>query len=43
MPNDGEQAAIVTSLPAPAESDPFHYDQMVRRLVHGYEVAFGSI
>lgn len=41
--NDGTPVTLVSAPPAPATSDPLHYDQMVRRVAHQYDTRFGGI
>jgi hypothetical protein len=43
MANDGAPVEIVTAPPAPRPADVDQYDQMIYRLVHGYDTAFGAI
>ena len=43
MANDGTPVEIVTAPPAPRSADVDHYDQMIYRLVHGYDTAFGAV
>lgn len=43
MANDGTPVQVVTAPPAPRPADVDHYDQMIYRLVHGYDTAFGAI
>lgn len=43
MANDGTPVEVVSAPPAPRPADVDHYDQMIYRLVHGYDTAFGSI
>ena len=43
MPNDGSPVTVSTEPPAPKVSDVDHYDQMIYRLVHGYDTAFSAI
>lgn len=43
MANDGSPVAVVTDPPAPRPADVDHYDQMIYRLVHGYDTAFAAI
>lgn len=43
MHNDGTSVSVHSNPPAPAPGDLFHYDQMLNRVVHGYEVAFSHI
>lgn len=43
MINDGSPPTVVTQPPAPTSADVFHYDQMIRRLVHLYETSFANI
>jgi hypothetical protein len=40
MANDGSPVGIVDTPPAPHPADVFHYDQMLRRLVHLYDTAY---
>jgi hypothetical protein len=41
--NDGSEITVVRDVPAPAPSDDFHYDQMIRRLGHIYDSWFQHI
>jgi len=41
--NDGSDITVVRDAPAPAPSDDFHYDQMIRRLGHIYDSWFQQI
>lgn len=41
--NDGSEITVVRDAPAPAPSDDFHYDQMIRRLGHIYDSRFQHI
>jgi hypothetical protein len=41
--NDGSDITVVRDAPAPAPSDDFHYDQMIRRLGHIYDSWFQHI
>lgn len=41
--NDGSEITVVDAPPAPAPSDEFHYDQMIRRLGHIYDSRFQNI
>lgn len=41
--NDGSPITVHTGAPAPAPTDDFHYDQMVRRLGHIYDSRFATI
>jgi phosphoribosylcarboxyaminoimidazole (NCAIR) mutase len=43
MANDGTPVEVVSAPPAPRPADVDHYDQMIYRLVHGYDTAFGTI
>lgn len=43
MANDGSPVDLVTEPPAPRPADVDYYDQMIYRLVHGYDTSFGSI
>lgn len=43
MPNDGREVRVVSDPPAPRPADVDHYDQMIYRLVHGYDTSFGAI
>jgi|SRR5579875_3003199 len=43
MANDGRPVRVVDSPPAPSPNDVDHYDQMIYRLVHGYDTAFQGI
>lgn len=43
MANDGSPVEIVNGPPAPATGDVFHYDQMLRRLIHLYEMWFAGL
>jgi hypothetical protein len=41
--NDGSPVSVHTDPPAPQPGEVFHYEQMLNRIVHGYEVAFAHI
>lgn len=41
--NDGGPVDLVTGAPAPQPGDPFHYDNMIVRMGHEYDTAFGHI
>jgi len=41
--NDGRPVTVVTDPPAPPSTDPFNYDQMIRRIVHQYDTLFANI
>lgn len=41
--NDGGPVTLVTGAPAPQPGDPFHYDNMIVRMGHEYDTAFGHI
>ena len=41
--NDGTPATIVTTAPAPAPADVWHYDQMIRRIASLYANKFGNV
>lgn len=41
--NDGTPVTLVTGSPAPSESDPWHYDQMIRRMASLYASKFGNV
>ena len=41
--NDGGPVTLVTGAPAPLPGDPFHYDNMIVRMGHEYDTAFGHI
>jgi len=43
MRNDGSPVSVVTKPPAPQPGDIFQYDQMINRVVHGYDVSFAHI
>jgi hypothetical protein len=43
MANDGSPVRVVTEPPAPATNDVFHYDQMLSRLIHLYEMWFAGL
>lgn len=43
MPNDGAAVTVLSAPPAPAPNEPFHYDSMIRRTAHLYELSFSSI
>jgi hypothetical protein len=43
MANDGSPVQIVSAPPAPGPADVFHYDQMMRRLIHLYETSFTGL
>ncbi len=40
--NDGSPVHVSSEPPAPRPQDPFHYDQMVRRIVSSYADKFGN-
>jgi hypothetical protein len=42
-PNDGSRIDLVKSPPAPAAIDDFHYDHMIWRARHRYEMTFAKI
>ena len=42
MVNDGSPVRVVNGPPAPQPQEPFHYDQMVRRIASLYESKFGN-
>lgn len=41
--NDGSPITVVGRPPAPQPADVDHYNQMIYRLVHGYDTAFSAI
>ena len=41
--NDGMQLQLVTTSPAPAPGDLFHYDSMITRMANEYDVQFRHI
>lgn len=41
--NDGSDIIVVDQPPAPARSDDFHYDQMIRRLGNIYDTRFANV
>ena len=41
--NDGSPVRVVEGPPAPQPADVWHYDQMIRRLVHAYDTQFAHI
>ncbi len=43
MANNGSPAEVVDAPPAPGAADVWHYDQMIRRLVHNYDTSFRDI
>ncbi|MGH3712037.1 MAG: hypothetical protein ACRDT4_01010 [Micromonosporaceae bacterium] len=43
MRNDGGPVRVGTDHPAPGPQDVYHYDQMVRRLVHLYDTRYGDL
>jgi hypothetical protein len=43
MVNDGSPVTLHTAPPAPARGDVFSFEQMLDRVVHGYDVAFSHI
>ena len=43
MANDGSPVQVVDSPPAPGPADVFHYDQMLRRLVHLYDTSYTGL
>jgi hypothetical protein len=43
MANDGTEVSVVSEPPAPRPADVDHYDQMIYRVVHGYDTSFGAI
>lgn len=43
MANDGSPMTLVNNPPAPADSDPWHYDQMIRRMASLYASKFGNV
>jgi hypothetical protein len=43
MANDGTPVRVVDGPPAPRPADVFHYDQMMRRLIHLYETAYTGL
>jgi hypothetical protein len=43
MANDGSPVTVSPAPPAPRPGDVDHYDQMIYRLVHGYDTAFHAI
>ncbi len=43
LANDGSPVTVVTSPPAPASNDDFHYDRMVTRAAHLYDSSFGHV
>jgi hypothetical protein len=43
MINDGTPVEVVHAPPAPQPADVFHYDQMMRRLIHLYETNYAGI
>jgi hypothetical protein len=43
MANDGSPVGVVGEPPAPDPADVFHYDQMLRRLVHLYDTNYTGL
>ena len=43
LSNDGSPATLVQSPPAPAPTDIFHYDQMIRRIKSLYESRYADL
>jgi hypothetical protein len=43
MANDGSPVLVVEAPPAPRPADVFHYDQMLRRLVHLYDTNYSAL
>ena len=43
MANDGSPVRVVDGPPAPGPADVFHYDQMLRRLVHLYDTSYTGL
>jgi hypothetical protein len=43
MANDGSPVRVMQAPPAPRPADVFHYDQMLRRLVHLYDTSYGDL
>jgi hypothetical protein len=43
MVNDGTPVNVVRAPPAPQSADVFHYDQMLRRLIHLYETNYTGL
>jgi hypothetical protein len=43
MQNDGSPVIVASEPPAPQPGEIFHYDQMLNRVVHGYDIAFTHI
>lgn len=43
MVNDGSPVRVVEGPPAPQPADVWHYDQMIRRVVHAYDTQFAHI
>jgi hypothetical protein len=43
MANDGSPVHVVDGPPAPDPADVFHYDQMLRRLVHLYDTSYTGL
>lgn len=43
MANDGTPVQVVSAMPAPQPADVFHYDQMLRRLIHMYETTYTGL
>jgi hypothetical protein len=43
MPNDGAEVQVITSPPAPSVSSPNHYDRMIQRAGHLYDVTFSQV
>jgi len=43
MANDGTPVELVEQTPAPAPDDPWHYDQMIRRMASLYATKFANL
>lgn len=43
MPNDGRKVRLVTDPPAPAKRSSHHYESMVSRVAHEYDIRFAGI
>jgi hypothetical protein len=43
MANDGSPVHVVDRPPAPSPADVFHYDQMLRRLIHLYDTNYTGL
>lgn len=41
--NDGSPVSLVSDPRAPGLRDPFHYDAMIRRIVHQHDTLFATL